>query len=986
MNVLLRRERFATIHVPPCHAMTDLSAVIIECIPKMQHFFRNNNRFGKPTICWALVTYKFNKLLQLEGDQDLIESFVRIESIRHCAAPSTPARSTPARAALANPQSVMPCRPSRLPQPSSTTSTNTVPMCDECLRAPAVSMCLTENCPFHGYATCRLCFQANHPILTRNHIGIPLQNNQVKAILRMKNKIYCPQYASGPFAILFALYEAQQRHSQFYLVESMLKAKAQKCCRSNLYDKQARGQSAFACISNLAKEGYIQKEVVPGSEDERYSLLPKGEALAKFCYGFELAAKEVIKPCLLTPSSLLCVDILIDDREDKTFAARLQARCHENNVNCHKQALPAGDYLFVVDNKVMPIVVERKTWSDLADSIYGTATKQQRLQCLTNNICNSSCQLCRMKYSQSDRIMFIVEGARCLNRDSKPDKCIPGRWCKYCQELQDRHPGIGQRELEAQIYRLQAEHFCLLLFTRDYNETIMSLLLLHDILASTGKENKQASSSLPLTLTFDKFCSNVRSKKAAPRKIGGKVFDIKADDFIKLLHDGSVTEHIEQRIFGVPIGNKDFIDLTSDTSQCLDLSDSQSSILVLEDDGWEGVNTKPAVISLLIISGLPEYDFEYNNDLDKLWQGLYKVDRKNNSDFLELTKEKIIQMQRHLPLVQRESILFWVLYLQLRFNLIVHASRQLSCSTALSSLWGDTSISLSNCYDASKAKGSSLGALEVINQPADDVFPTPQSSQSPLYFGDSMVTKADYNKQAHIREARRRYFENNVTEVATTASLPSEDWSCPRCTYHNEKLNENCRMCDTPSNTNAGGMDQKLAPAGYSWICQYCDLKNSHENLKCEKCSKISSQLYDIDGEFHIQDLSLSFSSGPDVALTCLSQMQTMQKSEYQSSAGNKVQKVIRCGACGLFGHSRSNYNEMVCPKYNTDNEVQHRRKKEQAKEQKRQEEEEEFNNWKVLSEQHDAQLEKLLQSKQAVDQIYARKKQKLDKKRKKQA
>ena len=63
-------------------------------------------------------------------------------------------------------------------------------------------------------------------------------------------------------------------------------------------------------------------------------------------------------------------------------------------------------------------------------------------------------------------------------------KCSQGnKPCKYCKELLDRH-NITQVQLEDAIYRLQAEHGCLVHFTRNYNESIESILMLRDILGS----------------------------------------------------------------------------------------------------------------------------------------------------------------------------------------------------------------------------------------------------------------------------------------------------------------------------------------------------------------------------------------------------------------------------------------------------------------------------------------------------------------------
>jgi hypothetical protein len=249
--------------------------------------------------------------------------------------------------------------------------------------------------------------------------------------LKKINESYCPEFASGPFAILCALLQAQMNR-QYFLNESDLKAKAQLHCRSNLYDAQGYARSAFACIDTLTRKNLVRKELIHGSEDGKYSLMPEGEDLAKYCLDFSSAMDQVLTPACCRPpgmdrvsSSSSIADILWDRREDRTFAARFQSRCLECSIQSEERELPAGDYLFRLNQYILPLVVERKTWSDFADSVQGRGKERLRLECLRldstigSQTSTCSCQLCRMKRTKVGRIIFIIEGGRCTNPETQ---------------------------------------------------------------------------------------------------------------------------------------------------------------------------------------------------------------------------------------------------------------------------------------------------------------------------------------------------------------------------------------------------------------------------------------------------------------------------------------------------------------------------------------------------------------------------------------
>jgi len=151
------------------------------------------------------------------------------------------------------------------------------------------------------------------------------------------------------------------------------------------------------------------------------------------------------------------------------------------------------------DERVLPLIIERKTWSDLADSVKGKG--RRRLDCVkygtsaAKSCCErANCQLCKMKRCGCTQIMFVVEGPRCGgSRDEK--KCTEQKRCQACKALAGRHSGMTQDELEKDsLHRLQFDHGCYIHYTRNYNETITTLDLIYYLLKGSGSSNGSRSS------------------------------------------------------------------------------------------------------------------------------------------------------------------------------------------------------------------------------------------------------------------------------------------------------------------------------------------------------------------------------------------------------------------------------------------------------------------------------------------------------------
>lgn len=581
-KVLQRDDRYAEEIVPKIATLQELYDFMQPIWRKsgkrghnsMVHVFKPSakNANGKPSTVWQMMEHKFvlgQRIRQscASTGEDWIDNFVKRENERHgvTSTTTTTPRQQGRRRQRVN-GNATPQQPRRtLPTPDSSNSRRggrgsgaaaaaaTVQCSTATCNQLAQHVCLEDGCPFHQQFSCLMCFMGNHPAHIRDHPRVPLTDPRVKVILKERNKKgYCPEFQSGPFAILCSLLEASVEHHdgrrELSLAESRLKKLAQQRCRSNLYDRQARGRSAFACIEGMADKQLVRKEIIPGQPEGRFSLMPEGEAMAKRCLDFERVTERILKDKTVSLLKTPCpktLTLLVDTREDAIYSARLQETLFDDGYPCRQRELPAGDYLFTTKNRgneneddeiVLPLIIERKSWSDFADSVSGAGRGHRRLDCVkiggSGQCSNGRCQLCRMKRSGCAKVMFIIEGARCVGRDGE-DKCDAIKRCQHCREIKERH-NVIQEDLESIIYDLHVMHGCLIHFTRDYNDTIQSLKLIYRILASNrpsgnpARDSTAAELSLgqggtvvspgrgPTQLTYKKFKSNSRKYQTRP--------------------------------------------------------------------------------------------------------------------------------------------------------------------------------------------------------------------------------------------------------------------------------------------------------------------------------------------------------------------------------------------------------------------------------------------------------------------------------------
>ena len=276
----------------------------------------------------------------------------------------------------------------------------------------------------------------------------------------------------------------------------------------------------------LVEKQLVRKEIVRnteiGGEIEKWGLSPEGESLGQHCAEFHRAVDHVVPIKRINEGksgkSNTNLALCLDTREDVHLLERMKMCCEDENVPFTEKELPAGDYLFLEQSGgqdyVLPLVVERKSWTDLADSCLGKGRAMNRLDCVSlgSNECAGNCQICKMKRSGCAQIMFIIEGERCLGRDGTQrsvKKCTRENCCSVCKQLTERHGhGVTQDVLEGVLHRIQIEHGCLIHYTKSYNETIQSLFDMRILLQSEPKclQGK--------TQSYESYASNSRSRNA----------------------------------------------------------------------------------------------------------------------------------------------------------------------------------------------------------------------------------------------------------------------------------------------------------------------------------------------------------------------------------------------------------------------------------------------------------------------------------------
>ncbi len=529
-----------------------------------RHLFKpQTKRTGKPSTLWTLVHYKHQQQIKIaatydiqlgrndstiNGSEDALEEFIRLDSMRHENGGRNGAEQAVQNTTTASQGTRNRRRGNQNPQLSNTT---------EAVPTAAAT------------------------------VVVPNSNR------RRAPKDYCPVFQSGPFAILCALMESVEGENgrrQLSLTETRLKKLAQPRCRANLYDKQtSRSRNAFQCMVPLVSKGLLKKEMADRQENGLWMFEAEGEKLGRECLKFEKAFNSIVPPHVIEDSngndtghrSIRMPLLVIDDREDPHFRARLRELCEDDHIENEERSLPAGDYLFIQRSQsdgenVIPIIIERKSWSDLADSVNGKGRQKRRLDCVkigTNwSRCEQgNCQLCKMKRSGCAQIMFIIEGTRCHGRDIHRSTCTAEKRCQQCRALQERHDvDMTQDKLEKVLHRLQVEHGCYVHFTRSYNETIFSLFTIRNFLQDGGSfasslyskiSHANITNATTNLLSYEDFCSNAGSSRTSLKDTAqkkGRVVEWEASDLADKILDKSChwKTRFEQELMGMEEDNE----------------------------------------------------------------------------------------------------------------------------------------------------------------------------------------------------------------------------------------------------------------------------------------------------------------------------------------------------------------------------------------------------------------------------------------------
>ena len=920
-----------------------------------------------------------------------------------------------------------------------------------------------------------------------------------------------------------------------------MKKLAQRRCRSNLYDQQARNRNAFAGVETLVDKGLLRKELIPGSEESKFSLLRSGEELGRYCYLFERVFEQTTQtqPMKDERGSVLRrmtspIELIIDKREDASFVERLVERSREANLTTEQHDLPAGDYLFTTrsadDLLVLPLVIERKSWSDLADSVLGNG--KSRLECvrldrgIERSACTGSCQLCRMKRAGFSKIMFIIEGARCLGRDHE-NNCDNQNRCQYCRVIMERHGStVRHEQLEGVLQELQVKHGCIIHFTRGYNETIDSLHHIKEILS----RYQDGACTLG---TYAQFCSNVRRRSipTLPAIIRGKSSHLVVRDVITSMKNGMFLNYVSgqlarlanqpksssaspQSLRDIAVLDDDLplsqkisspsirqafgsiaLEIDSDESDqepCQDLaqeepegevqvvcqqqevtpnkkrgaetvnlaSDSDNGIEVVasttkrprshhdesEDDDVIVLEILPAstvshstatytsrkrrrvrtsssqdednAVPLLLIHGMHEYDKEYWDDVNKLWKCACSSFPKDSVETFAAFASKQISTsgildEDNLPLIPRDTFLFWGLYVQLTMNVRLILTRSTTETQSIQQAWD----------------GSLTPTIPVVPVSASKTMantPARRSLELAIVVQECMICDERIMEGTGITTPCKHTFHGHCLTVFITGSRTRK---CPRCNFQGIGLPKSPGIsrthtpvsqspsgrpsrpgCFSPggqvnSNINnkiskrdetvrnarlrrfGGGAstipsDNKVDPSddrfwtcenctfaenvvAFSscsvcdgprdstvvafWECESCTLRNACVAVQCSACSAPNP-------------FKVSTSSLPSLELDAFDRqplggaetppIQTGCPSWTTEStlAGASTGKKVTCGACRLPGHNRSTATAFTCCMYNTPAERERRAKKKEEAEMKAREKREEAARFEELA------------------------------------
>ena len=224
-----------------------------------------------------------------------------------------------------------------------------------------------------------------------------------------RKRAYVPAHRSGAYAILVALYEAEQKFQQASVCKSQLLELAQPYCNESMTKPKAGSHyTAFNSMKTLINNGMVVSEQ---HRNMYYSLTEPGRDLGKRLYEHILqngqsgcddpsSEDEVENPI---PSKKQdyhefkpgCFDVvlLVDTREKVSGKTNIVSELADKGVKAELRALPAGDFVWIAKEKigqsstqksapvrelVFDFVIERKKADDLSSSILDGRFHEQK--------------------------------------------------------------------------------------------------------------------------------------------------------------------------------------------------------------------------------------------------------------------------------------------------------------------------------------------------------------------------------------------------------------------------------------------------------------------------------------------------------------------------------------------------------------------------------------------------------------------------------
>jgi hypothetical protein len=398
--------------------------------------------------------------------------------------------------------------------------------------------------------------------------------------------------------------------------------------------------------------------------------------------------------------------------------------------------------------------------------------------------------------------------------------------------------------------------------------------------------------------------------------------------------------------------------------------------------GCEDTTSRP----LLVVRGMYEYDREYHEDLNKVWKALYKA---NSTSSLQNFERRVTQQicalkaqtETDLPMVPRESVLFWGLYIQLHEGIRLHFTRRSTDARRLEQAWlGNHSIEQNTTPRPHQNKVARLrqnsparrsldfgeaasvclicnkipGANEGITTQCDHLFHRVCLS---TWAQSTNTRKCPHCKTPGIgipkddQPVRNQIHPPRVQGRPPRPPVPIErqtpSQSKPGKTSDAKAIREarlrrfgenslvasasapaswSCSQCTlhnelSSSKCSACGTP-KHRPTNSTWKCDRCTLENPVEVTSCTVCDCPKPFLESGDSD-QFQGISASAvaSSYCEPVLSTTNSPDTKQRSD-------SATKKVTCGACRQRGHNRASATRASCPAYNDPDEIDRREMK----------------------------------------------------------